>query len=348
MKAHSDSNKDFFRKSQGIHSARDLEGKYMTRDQDDKSNETLMLLIEDASRQVGFQDHIPAGYTEPTVRIRKPAASMARLNILCERMPSIKGQTDEILHAAVRIESGEVISLSAAAARYSRALSAGAHLIVLPEETASVGTGKLGAIGMVQRPGGLRLIEPASLDVIDLDPITGEGEVSVSPLNMPEASILRDSLTQRAVRFSVKRREARKRPEGLLEAEIMTAIALGLGRAFDAELLPAIAATTPGAFSIGAAAELGIAWEELRAIVGTAGTAATTDQGKIYAHGVSAALCPEISGTIIGAFDRAAVVVHDKIEIMAERRNAAGDLVITAWVGMGYLLPSSAYFWAGA
>jgi hypothetical protein len=83
----------------------------------------------------------------------------------------------------------------------------------------------------------------------------------------------------------------------------------------------------------------------LRAIVGTDGAGATTDQGKLYAGGVPAELTPDSAGSFIGAFGRAAIVTDEEIKIIATRTDASGGLEVTCWLGLQALVPDKSKFW---
>lgn len=306
---------------------------------------TLSELIQGAELALGYRDHAPGGDIDRIVRVPKIAGVNGRVELSREMLPSLLDADGRITRAPVAAPGGETITLAAAAAGYSRVISAGSHLIRLPDENAAIATGKSGVVALANRPAGLRLIEPANFEALTLDPVTGEGEVAPTPLPTVEALIDRDALTQRVVRFEIKRSARKDRAPGEIEAEIMTALALGVGRALDHELLTALVATAPTAYSPAAAASLGLSWGELRAIVGTAGAGAAPDRGALFVDGVPAALTADVAETIVGAFDRAAVVYHDGAEILVERRSAAGDLVVTAWLGMAALVPKPEAFW---
>ena len=307
---------------------------------------TLSELIEAARFAQPFTEHAPGGDLDRAVRIPKIAGVNGRVDLAREFLPSLMDADGRITRAPVAAPGGETITLAAAAAGFSRVIAAGSHLIRLPDEIVAIPTGKDGVVVFPNRPAGLRLIDPANFEALALDPVTGEGEVSAVALPTVEALIDRDALTQRVVRFEIKRGVRKDRAPGELEAEIMTALALGVGRALDHELLTAIVATTPAAYTASAAASLGLNFGELRAIVGTAGAGAAPDRGELFVQGIPAELTADVAETIVGAFTRAAVVYHDHAEILVERRSAAGDLVITAWLGMAALVPKPGAFWA--
>lgn len=316
---------------------------------------TLTGLIDGAQRALGYQEIAPGGDFDRATRRAKIAGVNGRVSLGREMLPALIDRNGRITRAPAARPGGDSMTLAAAAAGFSRVAAAGAHLIRLPEESLAVPAGGTsGALALQNRPAGLRLIEAAPFAAVALDPLTGEGEITAAPLPMPEAKIDRDALTQRAVRFEIKRGLQKDRAPGELEAEIYTALTLGIGRAMDAELLAAILATNPTAYTsfpfgtASTAAALGLTWGEVRALIGTAGAGAVADHGELFAGGVRAELTADAAETIAGAWNRSAVVYHDMAEILVERRSAAGDLVVTAWLGMAALVPTPGAFWTVA
>jgi hypothetical protein len=310
--------------------------------------------IAAATRALGYEDHTPVGAVEPTWTRTKPAAVNARI-ALRDLLPDLIDPAGRITRAPAVTRGADRLSLLDLAAGYSRVIAAGAQVIALPPEV--VADPGPGPAMLVPRPAGMRLVEPAPFAPITLDAdgdagppvlLPGEGTVAASALPMPEASIARDALGQVAVRFEVTRAIQRDRLPGELEAEIMMALGLGLGRAMDRALLSAVTAATPGAFSAAAVAASGARWSEVRAIIGTNGTGATTDRGEIFAGGVPAEVSPDLAGTLAGSWDRAAVVVSGEADLLLSRIDARGRLVVTAWLGLQGLVPDAGYFWAVA
>lgn len=148
------------------------------------------------------------------------------------------------------------------------------------------------------------------------------------------------------VSFKVTRSQLRNYGNDNVVDEILLSLVLGLARAADAALLGAIKATAPALFSLGAAAAQGLRLDELRALVGTAGNgAAIREDGTLTAAGIHAELTADMAETMVGAFNRSAVAIHEDVTVTAERRNAAGDLIVTAWANMIPLAPNTAMFW---
>ncbi len=127
-------------------------------------------------------------------------------------------------------------------------------------------------------------------------------------------------------------------------------LSLGLADAADRLLLAHIAAATPTAFTLAKAAAAGLRFPELRAVVGTSGTGAAVGQdGVLRANGIAAELTSEASGTIIGAFNRSAVFIRDRVDVLVERRDTAGRQRVTCWASLAPMAPTgAAHFWTGA
>lgn len=249
----------------------------------------------------------------------------------------------------------------------SRVLAAGAHLIELPEpDLRMAGPEPV----LVDEPGSFVTVEPAPFEKIELvedaapsavfwgDGSRDQGEVSTAALPWSAAEIDRRTLTQRAVKFEMSRKQLKARRDGELESWALFAIALGLGRAVDAELLSAIEAANPDEYShTGASspAAKGLRFDELRAIVGRFGTFvepagafedwnASGRRGLTVRGTIPAEFSPDAEKTIIGAFTRAAVVITPEIDVLMERTRAGG-LRMACWAGFQALLPDVGFFW---
>lgn len=243
-------------------------------------------------------------------------------------------------------DAGESHTLDMALIQNSRVMQAGARLIIMPESMEPVSDLDGNLAGFREEPVSMVNINAASLDALTPG-VDGEGTVTAQALPIAEAAIDPDAWTQRAVRFELPRSVMKAKGMDELTTEMLTAIALGVGRAADEELLTAITATTPGAYTLAAAAAAGLRFDELRAIVGTAAAgAAVNDAGRLNVSGLPAELSPDMAATIVGSWDRAAVAVSPEISLLVERTNANGSMAVTCWVDMQALIPEPAKFWA--
>lgn len=270
------------------------------------------------------------------------AASMASLS-LRDMLPSlVDNETGRVRRLPPEnLPAGERYSLSAALLASARTLQAGAQLIVLPDPM-MIDTGF--APITQHLPSGLIAIDAAEFAATDPDEEVGE-----TALPIAEAMIDREAGTQYGLRVKISRRQVKSKGWDTVANELMTSIVSGLARAVDRELLKAIAATTPPAFSLPAAAAAGCRFSELRALVGTDGTAATVNAtGDLNAAGVPAELTPVTAGTYVADWTRTGVAVNDEISLILHRLDVTGTLEVTAFIDLHALLPDAGKVWAAA
>lgn len=150
----------------------------------------------------------------------------------------------------------------------------------------------------------------------------------------------------RAVAFKVSRRKMKERPGEHLASELLWPIVQGLGRAIDATLFTALENSSTTAWALGKAAEQGVPFEALKAIVGSAGTGTQVIEGRLFADGIPAQLSPDLLGTWAGMWSRAAIVVDPDISVTVTRLNKNGALEVVCWAHMQALVPDPEMFWA--
>ena len=317
---------------------RQLEGRTMTRAAQSASIE-LSRLIADAriaqpknTRQVGESFRVDTH--------RSDLAGATGWVDMRSLLPSLLDAEGYLTKTPTAVPAGEAVTLEASIMGNSRACQAGAHLMVTePAMEPIEGAG----VFQVQKAG-FRVISPASVDSMTLD-ANGEGEVSPQSLPIYESLIDDDAWVQRACRFEISRADLRDNPN--LQAELMIAIAAGLSHAADAELLAAISATTPGTFSLSAAAAAGCRFDQLRAL--TDGTGATVgEDGQLRLAGIQAELSQDMTGALIGDFGTVALAAKPEITVLVERLNANGSMAITCWADMQALVPDAGKFWSVA
>ncbi|HIE8960135.1 TPA: hypothetical protein ACXP5Z_002436 [Klebsiella pneumoniae] len=139
-------------------------------------------------------------------------------------------------------------------------------------------------------------------------------------------------------------------PDTVLRA-VNSAIEQGIARLADAVLLAHLEtnastlADANVATIAAAAAAKGLRWAGLSAVAGTSANGVTLDStGKLRVAGVAAELTDTITGSVIGAFDRAAVAIDDEIRLTVRRTDNAG-VEIVAWVTASPLVPDASAFW---
>lgn len=152
-----------------------------------------------------------------------------------------------------------------------------------------------------------------------------------------------------AFRTLISRADRRSIGGDGLRAAVMIAILKGLGELADKLMLQAILATTPSTFSLGAAAARFAKFDELRALIGTAGTGAAVGQdGTLRAEGIMAELTGGATDTVIGRFTRTAVAIRPELAVHAHRINNNGDTEITVFCNAQAVVSNAHDFWVAA
>lgn len=276
--------------------------------------------------------------------IDHPAASLRRLTLTTTHLPVLNGKDGKIVAVAPGDIAGTSTKLDTAIVRSSRVAAAGSNIIVRAVPSNAYATGLTGGVSIYDADTYFVSMAPAGFSAV-----ADDAAVSVTPLPASRAKIQWDQAIKLAVRFNVPRRDPRTYGQDHIANEILTAIPLGIARAADNLLLSAINAATPSAFSVAAAAAQGLKAGKLRALIGTNGTGAQfRADGQLIAAGIAAETTADMEGTVIGAFDRSAIAIHDEITLLAERLDGDGNLAVTCWVSMIPLLPDPTKFWTVA
>lgn len=302
----------------------------------------LLKLFNDAKRQVGATATYDQNGAVRHIMERAPASVLSRSIRELSLPPFMASQGMHQVRMPKGTEAGKQTTFSSVLLEASRASQAGARVILVSEADEPVQIpGGGGGIALQKRNAGYTLVEAANFaEVAD------EDDVANSSLPIYREMIDLDTMPSYGFRVALSRSEQKAFEDGELEDSALVSIALGIARAADQVLLAAIAASTPAAFTLGAAAALGVEFAELRALVGTAGNGAAVGQdGTLRAAGVLAELTPTVADTIVGSFSRAAVAVHEDIRLVAERTNKQGELILTCWLNAQALLPLPGAFW---
>ncbi|SFI96333.1 hypothetical protein [Nitrosomonas sp. Nm34] len=217
----------------------------------------------------------------------------------------------------------------------SKVVAAGSSVVLIKDPQQPIQQPD-GVIIMTSQPAGFAVAEPAGFSLVD------DGD-DLSNSDVPVYRALADRYTMPALGFrTTLTRSAQKRwMNGELEEALLLSIMSGLGRIADKMLLYAIIAETPAAFSIGAAAARGLRINDLRALVGTAGSGASfRADGQLVAAGISAELTDCITQTVVGDWSRAAVGLMEDITLVATRANSfEGSMSVTCFANCQALLP---------
>lgn len=239
--------------------------------------------------------------------------------------------------------AGKSITVEAAMSQSSRVLSAGATLIQGVETWQDIPTkhGPISGRSAIS----FSTFEPMKFDLVDFvaEP---NAELPLSPAPFKTAEIDIKAFDQFGVALRLSRRQIKDVTPERLAVQLLWPLIQGLGRAVDAAFFKALGSIGLTPWALGAAAAQGIPFSSLRAVVGTSGAGAATDQGQLYAGGVPAELTPDTAGSYIGVFSRAAMVTNEEVQIIATRTDASGALEITCWLGLQALIPDPSKFWS--
>jgi hypothetical protein len=303
-----------------------------------------MQLMDEAADASGVRAHTPAGFHEPTAYFPANTIRSTFASLKGDSLPGLFDKNGRLRRTPQAATSSEQFNLEVAVLANSRIARAGAGFVIVKVAPEPSAVGLTGGVVMEQAPGFLRHVDAATWSTIDVDTLAGV-PVSASPIT--SAAIDWPTSTAKAVRFDITRPQRMSYIDQQKLCElILSGLTLGLARAADEVLFSALAAEDLDPFTLAAAAAADLSFDELRAIVGTAATgAAVGADGVLRAAGVSADLTADMSGTIVGAWSRAAVAVRDDVNIFVERTGLRGEMAITAWASMQALLPVPGRFW---
>jgi hypothetical protein len=304
-------------------------------------------LMDEAASASGVRAHTPPGFSDPIRYTPQPAVRSTVASLKGDSLPGLFDATGRLRRTPQAATSSEEFSLGTAVLANSRSARAGAGFVIVDMATEPDAVGRTGDVVMQETPGFLRHVGAAVWSTVDVDTLA---EVPVSASPIASAAIDWSTATAKAVRFEVTRSHRMTYPDQQKLCElIVSGLALGFARAADEVLFAALAAEDLDPFTLAAAAAADLSFDELRAIVGTSATAAAVGaDGVLRAAGISAELTGDMSGTIIGAWSRAAVAVRDDVNISVERTGLRGEMAITAWASMQALVPVPEKFFVAA
>lgn len=315
----------------------------MTTPSTDSFSEAISSVIRSAEVAQPLRAHTPNGFQEPTTYSPAPIMRSAPIVLSRAQLPAMFDKQGRLRRVPRASQAGSVVTLSTAVVFNSCVASAGAHVLIEEDRRIAHVVGRTFDVAIEDVPAEFRNIEAARFGVVDIDVEADAPTIEIPTL---AASMSWKDATNYGVRFEIPRSERKKRNRGELEEEISVSIALGVARAADQALLSALVAANPGAFSLAAAAARGLRFDELHALVGTSASGATVaGDGVLRAAGIAAELTPDMAPTIVGAWNRAGVMVNDELTVVFERANRHGRLSCTAWVKMIPLVPDPSAFW---
>ncbi|WP_017915286.1 hypothetical protein [Xanthomonas sp. SHU 308] len=226
---------------------------------------------------------------------------------------------------------------------HSRCAAAGTLLFVREEPLPPrrIGTGPEIPV-LAREVSGLTVVRPLTMAVV----ADGANATVATALPLASASVdwsVQSSAPSFGAALEIARDNYRNRlHDGSLDELLQASILAGVGRIADQALLAALSAASLGTFSLASAAAAGRQFGELRAIVGTAAAgAAIGADGVLRAAGIAAELTDSASGTFVGSFGRAAVVLDREVRVVADRSSRDGALKLSVFAGAAALVPDA-------
>lgn len=303
----------------------------------------IIALAADAQKAQPYVAHTAPGAQEPHAFSKAPAGMSAILRLSDDFLPDLMTADGRVTRTPFAGPAGQSLRLDAAIAAQSRVAQAGAHLIVQANTGSDDAVGAEGVIGVRRRYSQLRAIEAALFNA----PVADDGDLIVSNHPVFSAEIDWENARQLGVRIELPRSELRNPGLETIAAEIMAAVTLGIARAADRLVLQECAASAAADFTLAAAAARGLRFDELRAFSCLDGAGAVGLDGVLRVAGIPAELSGDSSASVVGAFTRCGIAIHDEVTLMLERRGLAGGLTATAWITAQALVPAGVgAFWS--
>ncbi|MGN6329530.1 MAG: HK97 family phage prohead protease [Rhodanobacter sp.] len=306
----------------------------------------LRAVLRDAMTAQPFRAHTPASAHRPTGYIPTPTK---RSLILPLRTASLVGLFDadgNITHTPAGALAGEVVTMHGGIIANSRVAKAGAQVILRTESTNTFSVGNtLADVVLEHQPARFVNVDAVSFATVAED-ADAPAVALASVVKAADLTANWGAAKMKAFSMELKRSDLHRAPVDDLLTEVMTAITQGLSRAADDVLLSAIAATAPDAFTLAALTSRGLRFGDVHALAGTSATgAAVGTDGVLRVAGVPAELTPDMAGSLIGEWSRAAVAINDEVTVIFERVNPNGRLKLSAWATMLPIIPDPSVFW---
>lgn len=297
----------------------------------------IRVASEAADREPGFDIRRYGPGADEVRMTPKPPAGVGIANLT--RAMKL-GDVPEGIYGLNIVPAGESIDLNPQTIieQHSRAAAAGARIIIAQPKPSEVREG----VQLMYRDSALvRNVDPANFQIV----VDG-ADAAESPLPLHDAAFDWAATPHQAFRAKIARAQRRAVGGEQLDDAFMISVLRGLGLLADKLLVSTILAATPGAFTFGAAAARHAKIEELRALVGTAGTGAEiSGDGSFRAKGVLAELTAATDKSVIGLFNRAAVAIRPEVSVHI-KRDVNGDSEMTVFVNAQAVVPfASGDFW---
>lgn len=308
----------------------------------DNAVSTLAAIITEARSAQGDTPFFDENHAVRGIHKRTPAAVRwdSMENVILQPVPDVVAYRTVTPGA---IPAGKRYTFASAVLAASKINQLGAHVFILPDDASfSLPSGEL---GFTKKRHGLELLRASEFAAVD----DGD-DVAETALRLAFAEANRAEMPSHATSHRLTRKQQREYDDsGRLAALAGAGIAAGVADLVDGLLLKALVANTLEAFSLGAVAAKGLGFDNLRAVVGTNGDAATVGtDGVLRAAGVPAILSDQIAETIIWAPSWSGVAIAPAMGLVAERLNVAGDLVLTSFVNAEQLIVDASAVWIAA
>ena len=322
-------------------------GAHLNRGADRGPRFDLLAVIRAAQQAWPYAERIAPGATEPHAIIATPAAAGGGVPLSQTIIGALDGDARVNVAPRANRRPGEVTTLRDEIRKHSRVLSAGAHLLEVPPPLTPEAAARVGIPATERAVVGLQIAHPATF-------ATPAEDGALPALALAEVvSIDRGNLSEIATtgaRVRITRADLWSMPEPELAASVMLALASGAAEALDRALLGAMLAALPDDgtkdFNLARAAAAGLAFGELRALIGSAGAGASVgEDGELRAAGVAGELTAAATETLIAAWHRFGALVQPEVQVITTRLDAAGAVEITAFWGIAPLVPSARYAW---
>ncbi|WP_084803510.1 hypothetical protein [Bradyrhizobium sp. NAS80.1] len=314
----------------------------------------LAVVDEQARNASPFQEKWTPGFDEPRLIPQNAAAStmldLGRSLVIDSETAYLLGLvTPEVDHGHtfdvphVTVPAADTVELDPMAIlrANSSVVRAGARILVAQVAPAEV---RDGIQVMFHQDALLRSVDPAPFALV-----ADGADATTSPHPTHDALFNWTNCPSYAFRTKITRADRRSIGGDGLRAAIMIGVLKGLGELADNLVLQAILAATPAAFSLGAASARFAKFDELRALVGAAGTGAVVGQdGVLRANGIMAELTAAATQTVIGRFTRTAVAIRPELAVHAHRINNNGDTEISVFCNAQAVVSTPTDFWVAA
>ncbi|MHC6051939.1 hypothetical protein ACYT84_09250 [Ralstonia solanacearum] len=305
----------------------------------------LHSLVEAGQRALGFRDY---GHGDDIRRMAQPAVASGTIDL---SQFIADGNPAPNIYGVQERPAGETLPLDPRAVieQHSRCAQAGARIVVAtPRDKAiAIKDEKTdGLLGFYEDPQLLRVIDPATFQTL-----ADGADATASAMPTHDAVFTWPSVPTAAFRTTITRAQNRQVGGGEdLRSALLDAILRGLGEYCDGLLLAAIAATTPAAFSFGAAAARHLKLEDLRGLVGTNGVGAAFrgDGAFVVNPGIPAELTASHAASFVGAFGTAAIALWPALDVHVRRMNADGDLDVICLANAQAVVADPSKFWTVA